>query len=366
MTSFLSHNTLHSLILTAHSSGLNRKLARAIRASGNRTKICMVNSLHFAEIIHYINIAECVFITPPDPRHEQFDWFCGAVNSLLSNRDGVIFVVCQDEVILRIVSRDINSTGLLWAHLFHDGQPTTKLHNVLRTPLTKLASEQFSSVTYRLPRTLDLHQAMTANAYNKIATQFASVWVSHPPLHLMDRFCQLLPREAVLLDAGCGPGHHANVFNQRGHTVVGIDLAEEMLKLGRKINPRVRFELMNMMDLRFQDCAFDGVWCIASALHLSKECMSDLLAGFARVLKPRGVLALGLQVGRKSEITRDFRFFEYYRNGGEIAAIIKDCDFVVIDEDAGHTSRNTHENGITLNWQTYFLKKKPPDTSLLL
>lgn len=59
----------------------------------------------------------------------------------------------------------------------------------------------------------------------------------------------------TVLDIGCGPGHYAVELAKRGATeVLGIDFAEDMLKLARhyaneaEVDEKCRFELTDFMD----------------------------------------------------------------------------------------------------------------------
>ena len=104
---------------------------------------------------------------------------------------------------------------------------------------------------------------------------------------------------------------------------------------------------------------FDGIWCAAMAIHVSREDLDALLRGFRRVLRPTGVLGINMQIGRPSEVVeygRDMRFFEYYRNSEELEAIVRRAGFDLVATDYGETSRNTHELDLTLRWSTLIVR----------
>jgi O-methyltransferase/aklanonic acid methyltransferase len=70
-----------------------------------------------------------------------------------------------------------------------------------------------------------------------------------------------------ILDLACGPGTLTYPLARAvspGGTVVGIDLAPGMIELAQRETPPdlpVRFELMDMEDLRFRDHSFDAAIC---------------------------------------------------------------------------------------------------------
>jgi 2-polyprenyl-3-methyl-5-hydroxy-6-metoxy-1,4-benzoquinol methylase len=53
-----------------------------------------------------------------------------------------------------------------------------------------------------------------------------------------------LPPHSRILDIGCGNGAVATEFAKRGHTVVGIDLAEAGIRIARESCPTGRFEVL--------------------------------------------------------------------------------------------------------------------------
>jgi SAM-dependent methyltransferase len=197
----------------------------------------------------------------------------------------------------------------------------------------------------------------TIRSYDWIAEKFTDQWFDHPPLVALEKMMALLPPHSSILDAGCGPGHHARFLARRGHEVTGIDLSGGMLDMARKSVRAVTFARMDAQDLRFSPQSFDGVWCAGMASHIPREEIVNLFLGFRRVLKRSGVLGINLQVARQSEIVnleKDCRFFEYYRDQSEIVRLLRKAGFDEIGNDYGETTRNTHELDLTLKWVTVY------------
>ena len=108
-----------------------------------------------------------------------------------------------------------------------------------------------------------------------------------------------LPGQRIL-DLACGPGTLTYPIAQSvspGGEVVGIDLATGMIELARRDAPPglpVRFELMDMEDLRFPDRSFD-----AAVSGHGLQFVPDLrraLAETRRVLKPGARMAASVPV----------------------------------------------------------------------
>jgi SAM-dependent methyltransferase len=100
---------------------------------------------------------------------------------------------------------------------------------------------------------------------------------------------ELRPGERVL-DVATGPGYVAGRAAARGASVVGVDIAEAMVLLARRLNPGLEFLVGDAEGLRFQDGSFAALVGNFVLLHLARP---ERAAGeFFRVLVPGGRLAL--------------------------------------------------------------------------
>ena len=199
----------------------------------------------------------------------------------------------------------------------------------------------------------------TIRSYDAIAEKFAAQWFEHPPIEILDLLLDLMGRHGCILDAGCGPGHHAKYLAMRGQDVVGIDLSEGMLGIAKGRVDGVTFRKMDIRRLAFAGQTFDAVWCAGAAMHVPREEAVELLTGFRRVLRPNGVLGLNLQVDKHSELVRhdeDHRFFEYYRDFAEVERLLSYAGFDPVARNYGKTNRNTHGLDITLQWATVYAR----------
>jgi len=93
-----------------------------------------------------------------------------------------------------------------------------------------------------------------------------------------------------VLDVGSGPGYVAARAAERGAQVIGVDLAEAMVRLACQLHPQLRFEVGDAQALAFPPGSFDAVVGNFALHHLPYQVQA--LAGFARVLVPGGRIAL--------------------------------------------------------------------------
>lgn len=113
---------------------------------------------------------------------------------------------------------------------------------------------------------------------------------------LADRFTTFLEGKRIL-DAGCGPGHYAEYFQQKQYDVTCVDISPEMVRLAQSRGLTV--EVGDIEKLRFPDASFDGVWANAVLLHLPRAQVPAALDEIARVLVPAGVAHVSLKEGQK-------------------------------------------------------------------
>ena len=113
---------------------------------------------------------------------------------------------------------------------------------------------------------------------------------THPiPLSL---FRDELPRSARILDYGCGYGRTCSELMRAGYAnVVGIDIAEAMVKRGRLQDGRLDLRVFDGRSTGFDDGSFDACLLLAVLTCIpSDDGIARTLTEVRRVLKPGGLL----------------------------------------------------------------------------
>ncbi len=101
---------------------------------------------------------------------------------------------------------------------------------------------------------------------------------------LYQRFLPLLPKQAHILDAGCGSGRDAKQFIEQGYKVNAFDASRKIAALAEKeIEQPVLIQ--RLQDIQYQN-QFDGIWACASLLHVPAKELPDVLHRLALALKP--------------------------------------------------------------------------------
>ncbi len=103
-----------------------------------------------------------------------------------------------------------------------------------------------------------------------------------------------LPRGSRVLDVGCGIGGSSRILaNYYGFNVTGITISPAQVKRARELTSfecKCNFEVMDALDLKFEDGTFDGVWSVEAGAHMKNK--TKFADQMLRTLRPGGYLAL--------------------------------------------------------------------------
>ena len=196
---------------------------------------------------------------------------------------------------------------------------------------------------------------MTQESYDNIATQFTDVWFDAIPGEAIEKFLEHLRHGATILDAGCGPGHHARFFKKAGFDPVGLDFSRSMLNIAAEKNPHIPFHHGDILSHPLPKAGFDGVWSAVALNHIPSEEVPLALSNLVATLKDEGFIGLNFQIGRPSEIVqreKDHRFFEYPVNEDDIIHRLEALGIQVVGTHLGTTTRNTHGLPLDLRFAT--------------
>jgi ubiquinone/menaquinone biosynthesis C-methylase UbiE len=99
-----------------------------------------------------------------------------------------------------------------------------------------------------------------------------------------------------LLDAGCGEGYLARYYAKLGANVIGIDVSDALIEIGRKLTKEVEvdvaFQVGDLCNLDMGDDTFDLILCNLVLLNI--PCFQKGLSEFHRILKSGGVLVFSI------------------------------------------------------------------------
>ena len=96
------------------------------------------------------------------------------------------------------------------------------------------------------------------------------------------------PSKSYLLEIGCGSGRDASFMYQNGYDVLAIDGSSEMIAEAKRCHPELEdsLEVVKIPDeLQFEPASFDGVYSIATLMHLEKDMIDQTIEKIANMMK---------------------------------------------------------------------------------
>lgn len=145
--------------------------------------------------------------------------------------------------------------------------------------------------------------------YERYAASYFENTVDLGMEEALERFLELLPENADVLDLGCGSGRDSIYMEESGCYVTLLDGSEQMCRLAEIHTDR---EVLHMTfdEMEFDE-VFDGIWACASLLHVAGEDMDRIMKKVVNALQPGGILYMSFKYGEAEEI-RNHRLFHDY------------------------------------------------------
>ena len=104
-----------------------------------------------------------------------------------------------------------------------------------------------------------------------------------------------LPRDARILESGCGLGRWVFYLRQKGFDITGIDLARPAVEMAKAYDPSVPILLDDVLQSQFPEQSFDAAISLGVVEHF-EEGPQQALAELRRVLKDGGLLFISVPV----------------------------------------------------------------------
>ncbi len=134
----------------------------------------------------------------------------------------------------------------------------------------------------------------TFDTWNKVAKLYQEKFIY---LNLYDEsynlFIDLLPNaRSSVLDIGCGPGNitHYLLSQKPSLTIIGVDIAKNMIELAKINNPLANFEVMDSRNLNQIKDQFDAALACFCIPYLSQQDCIRLIADCHKLLAENGIL----------------------------------------------------------------------------
>ena len=147
----------------------------------------------------------------------------------------------------------------------------------------------------------------TLDFYERNAEKYSGATVGRKISNPYRFFLGGLPKNARILDAGCGGGRDSEAFLRMGYDVSAFDASPTLCRLSSErtgvSTRRLRFQEFDEIE------KYDGVWACASLLHVPTAELPDCISRLIRGLRPSGVMYMSFKHGSGERIAPDGRFY---------------------------------------------------------
>jgi lincosamide nucleotidyltransferase A/C/D/E len=154
---------------------------------------------------------------------------------------------------------------------------------------------------------------LVRTGYDRAADSYAAGRDKFKNQKYLHRFTQLLQPPARVLDIGCGSGKPIDSFlSAHGYDVIGIDISPKQIELAKRLVPKARFEVRDMLEIKPSDFSVDGIVSFYAIFHTPRDRHADLLKTLASLLRPGGTMLVTMGADEYEGRDQDFHGVEMY------------------------------------------------------
>ena len=174
------------------------------------------------------------------------------------------------------------------------------------------------------------------NWYENNALNYHQSQIHKIDFEEIDQFLSYLPTRPQILDLGCAGGRDCQIFYEKGCRIIGLDFANNFIKLAKNNYPKIKFIHANFLNIPLKNESIDGVWAHASLVHLQEDNeINTVLKEIYRVLRIKGFLFLSLKKKFQEKNTKVYRYY----SAKEIKKFLKNNNFKLIKTGVKNSSR---------------------------
>lgn len=186
---------------------------------------------------------------------------------------------------------------------------------------------------------------LTEQTYDVIADEFAPILKkensSVEERNAVNCFIDLLPKNAIIADLGCGVGKHGRYCAEKGFTVYGFDISSNMINLAQKYNEiqgYARMEVLQIADMSNFDSEqkFDAVISAYAFIHLTYKQSENALKNLQIHLKDHAFIFITVYQGDRNGVYEELlapNYNLYFRDyeKDDFVELISKCGYKIIE-----------------------------------
>lgn len=193
---------------------------------------------------------------------------------------------------------------------------------------------------------------MSIEYYNENAQAFIDSTFKVDVSYTAYKFLKHIPKDGVILDVGCGSGRDSLIFSDLGYEVYAMDGSVEMVNHAKQfLGDRV--QLATFEDYH-TDIRFDGIWALASLIHVPEKDMSKIILKYCNFLKTDGLFLMSFK-DREVHFSKGSREFTCYTKD-TLSDMIESIDGIKIVDLFG--TEDVREDHVHERWVTVIVKRR--------
>lgn len=190
---------------------------------------------------------------------------------------------------------------------------------------------------------------------------------------IIDPYLQRLPKDALILDGGCGRGEWVRLLSNHGFQTTGVDISKELIAALNTAFPEQKYFRGDIRETMFQDNHFDMYLSWGAFEHFEIGLAPCLMEAY-RILKPDGLLFFSVPFANKRQTKKHesvlikkfldeqpgqnppnhLQFYQWRLTVGEVAREIRRVGFtpiqiIPIHKDEGLRRLLRYDFGINLS-----------------
>ncbi len=141
----------------------------------------------------------------------------------------------------------------------------------------------------------------TLSYYEENASNLSKRYESADVTTLHQTLLKTFSPHSKLLEIGCGSGRDASFMQEQGYKVTAIDGSQKMIEKAKTLHPALEAHLFTIQlphGLDFESHSFDGVYSIATLMHLTKKEIELSIQKIYSLLKEKGKFLFSVSIER--------------------------------------------------------------------
>lgn len=138
-----------------------------------------------------------------------------------------------------------------------------------------------------------MKSSLIRDGYDKIAQTYLVNRDRLKSGKYVSQLLKYLPKQSTILDLGCGAGVPVDdILLKAGHSVIGMDISPEQIKLARKHCPRGEYLVGDISSLQKNEYSVEAVLSFYTIFHTPRANHGSLLKILASYLNRGGLLLI--------------------------------------------------------------------------